>query len=96
MTDRATAEDCNFYVNGRCILRHNCGTVNCTFVENTDSSMEAEAVIRAEITRLESLISAPRECPTSPDGKHRIPEGDELFDFCPRCGTPLSAPKESE
>ena len=44
----------------------------------------------------ESTISAPRECPTSPDGKHRIPEGDELFDFCPRCGTPLSAPKESE
>ena len=40
MTDRAIAEDCNFYVNGRCILRHNCGTVNCTFVENTDSSME--------------------------------------------------------
>ena len=50
--------------------------------------------LRTEITRLESLISAPRECPTSPDGKHRIPEGDELFDFCPRCGTPLSAPKE--
>ena len=46
--------------------------------------------LRTEITRLESLISAPRECPTSPDGKHRIPEGDELFDFCPRCGTPLS------
>lgn len=49
---------------------------------------------RAEIIRLESLISAPRECPTSPDGKHRIPEGDELFDFCPRCGTPLSAGSE--
>ena len=69
-------------------------------------SLEAEnESLRAEITRLESLNSAPRECPSDLDHDGMLLflyahfagtefDGSELF--CPRCGQPLSSPVKEQ
>ena len=76
---------------------------NCRIC-NPPASKDAEnEQLRAEITRLESLTSAPRECPTNHTANLMFTTYEEAGGFrvelhgclfCPRCGAPLSAPKE--